>query len=979
MSDIFLKIVNMSISASWLVLAVLLLRLVLKKAPKWVNVLLWGFVAMRLMLPFSFESILSLIPSTETVSPQIMTDVTPEIFTGIEVIDNAVNPAISGSFAPAPLASANPLQIWIPVTAVIWLVGVAAMLLYATVSYFLLRRKVATAVLLRENVYQSENVTSPFVLGVIAPRIYLPFHMDEHSMSYVIAHEMAHIRRKDHWWKPLGYVLLSLYWFNPLLWLGYILLCRDIELACDEKVIGKMDNDAKADYTQALVSCSINRRSIAACPLAFGEVGVKQRVKSVMNYKKPGFWIILVAVILCIVVAVCFLTDPAVSVDEKLSIYIDGRIAEHFQNEKSGENACCVNWKVLGKEKNGDEITVYMWVLYQEYSLLNNQLHVETAVHIPTVITAEQCDSHGAYDLVEYWEPRDGAYLKGDIQEKFPWHLQHKALDSQRYIRQQREENEKMAWQYLMEQRENDPLVAVSGNNTVPLIRITSAAECADWVYWLTVSPAENSLTPFDILDKGQVRIGSFAVYDAQTMEPLHYDLPSGLEPQTGLFRYADPEKSYIVTVRLANDSEDVLYAFGAKFEANAAQYGVGADRKTVGIRYVYENGGFMGTFTVTLYEDGTFIYSEGSASSYFGTGTWKQEGDRITLTDDPLAGGGLVNGFQKKGNDLVYLAEGSTNFIYVKVKNGEKFRYAGSTEKENGMGVISVAEAVSAAILSENEGDRYVNVPSGAICVESHYTLDSETVSGTPTRGDVVPKEITTVYVQYVYKRYHYSGGSLEDIAGTATVAAITLTGNEETGYTVTDFWEPDHGSAFENQVREKFSAAAAEKALDPYADSLYANDLESKCRTKAERYVAEVSGKERLPVAWIYDPSNETADALRIEFDIPCTSFTVNCQNSTATNLERLDDKGMEERLGLKEYGAVFWSPSSAGGYAGESVLSFSLHNGEECLYEGTVTVIGSQLPNGSFLYVATMDCDGLTLESNPENIGAIIQKTK
>ena len=310
MSDLFLKVVNMSISASYLVLAVLLLRLVLKKAPKWISVLLWGIVAVRLICPFSIESMLSLIPTVETISPEIMMDRTPEISTGITAVDTVVNPIITESFTPEPMASVNPLQILIPVSANLWMLGIIVMLGYTAVSYFLLQRKVATAVRLKNNIYQSENVDSPFVLGIVKPRIYLPFRMGGENLAHVIAHEEAHIRRKDHWWKPLGFVLLALHWFNPLMWVGYILLCRDIELACDEKVIREMDNETKADYMQALVSCSVNRRMIAACPLAFGEVGVKERVKTMMNYKKPAFWIVIAAIALCIVVAVCFLTNP---------------------------------------------------------------------------------------------------------------------------------------------------------------------------------------------------------------------------------------------------------------------------------------------------------------------------------------------------------------------------------------------------------------------------------------------------------------------------------------------------------------------------------------------------------------------------------------------------------------------------------------------------------------------------------------------
>ena len=310
MSAFFLTIVNMSISASWLVLAVLLLRLLLKKAPKWITVLLWGIVAVKLICPFSAESVMSLIPSAETISPEIMTDGTPEIHSGIPVINSVMNPIISESFASDPAVSANPLQIWIPVLSFIWIAGIAGMLFYTTISCFRVKRKIDTAVLLRDNIFQSENVVSPFVFGIIKPKIYLPFHIDEKNAEYVIAHEQAHIRRKDHLWKPLGFLILALHWFNPLLWLGYILFCRDVEFACDEKVIRELNTEQKADYSQALLTCSVNKRMIAACPLAFGEADVKNRVKTVLNYKKPAFWIIVVGIIASAVVAVCFLTNP---------------------------------------------------------------------------------------------------------------------------------------------------------------------------------------------------------------------------------------------------------------------------------------------------------------------------------------------------------------------------------------------------------------------------------------------------------------------------------------------------------------------------------------------------------------------------------------------------------------------------------------------------------------------------------------------
>lgn len=310
MNELFLKIVNMSISASWLVLAVLLLRLVLKKAPKWINVLFWGIVAVRLICPFSFESALSLIPSAETIPLNIGMDTTPAINSGINAINNVVNPVISQSYTPMAGASVNPLQITISICEYIWIIGMIVLALYTAISYWCLHRKVDTAVFYKDNIFQSENVSSPFVLGIIKPKIYLSFKMDTTDLEHVVAHEQAHINRKDHWWKPLGFLLLTIHWFNPLMWLAYVLLCRDIELACDEKVIKELGNEQRADYTQALVACSVNRCMIAACPLAFGEVGVKERVKAVMNYKKPAFWVIILAVVACVGVAVCFLTNP---------------------------------------------------------------------------------------------------------------------------------------------------------------------------------------------------------------------------------------------------------------------------------------------------------------------------------------------------------------------------------------------------------------------------------------------------------------------------------------------------------------------------------------------------------------------------------------------------------------------------------------------------------------------------------------------
>ena len=492
MSAIFLKILNMSAAASWVAAAILLLRSCLKRAPKWVNVLLWGFVAVRLLLPFSIESMLSLLPRTEVIRPAV---------TNVPV-QTAAAPAIGTTAAAASGAAASPLSIW-TILAWVWLAGAAILLLYGAVSSLCLHRRVREAVRLRGNIYQSERIGSPFVLGTICPKIYLPYHMDSCGWQYVIAHEQAHLRRGDHLWKPLGFLLLTIHWFNPLMWLSYVLLCRDIELACDEKVIQDLECGQRADYMQALVSCSVSRRRIAACPLAFGEIGVKERVKSVMNYKKPTLWVTLLAAALCVVLAGCFLTDPADSKTEKpadavvsstepasdptdttpeqilpnaadtapeapaqpaapseseqapeqpteseatkdmlaaaeadkqkLDAAISKAILDYHADIAQDGQIHVESHVILQKDGFGAEkITVYLLVLQEAYSVDGETLTEESGSYVPTAITFAVSAS-GEYTLEEYWEPSDGSY-SDDIRAKFPADTADEALNDQAYI-----------------------------------------------------------------------------------------------------------------------------------------------------------------------------------------------------------------------------------------------------------------------------------------------------------------------------------------------------------------------------------------------------------------------------------------------------------------------------------------------------------------------------------------------------------------
>ena len=334
MAEIFQKALNMSIAAGWLILAVIALRLLLRRAPKRFRLLLWAVVGLRLALPWSIESALSLIPSAQTLPEGIMLERAPVLDTGISALNGAINPGFTAAFTPELGASANPLQVLLPIAAALWMLGAAAMLLWALVSWLRLRKRVREAVRLEENVYECE-IASPFVLGLFRPRIYLPFSLENGERELVLAHECAHITAGDHIIKPLGWLLLAAHWYNPLVWLAYALFCRDIELACDERVVRGLSLSDRADYSQALLDLSRPRGGVRACPLAFGESSVKGRVKSVLSYKKPVFWLVLLAVVVCVGAAVCFLTDPkeeAEPVDDGDGggVVISARLEENF-------------------------------------------------------------------------------------------------------------------------------------------------------------------------------------------------------------------------------------------------------------------------------------------------------------------------------------------------------------------------------------------------------------------------------------------------------------------------------------------------------------------------------------------------------------------------------------------------------------------------------------------------------------------------
>ena len=421
MNDIFQKFIEMSIAAGWMTLAVMILRVALKKMPRSIICIMWGLVGVRLLCPISFESILSLIPARRA----IYVDRTAPVQTAVPLMD-VIIPFDNLAQSAQGVQSAQNVWTWLPV--VIWLAGVTAMLTYLLISCLRVYSRVREAAYLRENILTCDGIGTCFILGVFRPRIYMDSRISAEDAELVIAHERAHLRRLDHVWKPLGFLILALHWFNPLVWLAYVLLCRDIELACDEKVIKQLGVDIKKPYSEALVNCSVPRKTIAACPLAFGEVGVKTRIKNVLNYKKPAFWIIIVSLVLLVAVAVCFLTDPLAPVEydfsgeisERQYKFVDKIIQRENVRRYSRARYRTYTYEVLGTAKQGNELTVYAIVTHGAYDLKDGQVTVEQVVCEPTVIRLE--DYVASYRTLEYITASGDAQAK-QVRKLFPEQL----------------------------------------------------------------------------------------------------------------------------------------------------------------------------------------------------------------------------------------------------------------------------------------------------------------------------------------------------------------------------------------------------------------------------------------------------------------------------------------------------------------------------------------------------------------------------
>ncbi len=980
MCEFFVTIVNMSISASWIVLAVLMLRLLLKKAPKWINVLLWGIVAVRLICPFSFESVLSLIPSSQTINPETALN-SPVIDSGVAIIDNAINPIVGeATISVQPEKDVNLFQFIMPYLAGVWLVGIAALLIYTLISFLRLKSKIGTAVLFRDNIYQSEAVVSPFVLGIIKPKIYLPFNMNDQDMDHVIAHEQAHIRRKDYLWKPLGFLILTLHWFNPLVWLGYILLCRDIELACDEKVVKELNAEQKADYSQALLNCSVNRRMIAACPLAFGEVGVKNRVKSVLNYKKPAFWIIAIAIVASIVVAVCFLTNPATNTLENIeflnfearrqntvSVLVSdgetytpvGAVNQDLLNElcsikiskneislNRGEDRDKTHTLVLQTAKN-IEPTIYSyvegWHIHFNSTFtsvwVNNGVKPTLSYRVINPQKAKQiyediANFAGAEKLTWTYQPMlsfTGHSFKGFLFDFDYTHIEASCtggefcsldVDGQPYGTKMRFENENTVYwtpkEAVIERIPQKSEVTLEiYNDETQVHKCSVVFECvsrdtasAVFEIYLKVPDGLQMVstdTAIKLVEQGSIsNVGgvdtTVNMVVTVDMDQLKSKFPNyfGLTTSKGLevYIWQMAEGSYscgLLPGKNLNYTQEELWnlhkssASLDEMRAIIADYMVNGNvsKSDIVIRaigmphssYAYTIDDEYRRKLNELFWSEIPIVENTKYSPIIDTATFDIDGDgkneQCSLSYGPTSGlftfilsvsengkleyYNIYNGLAGEmsfetttaGTKLHLVPQGESEPIdysfsvrngnIVLTANGENLAYWG----EQGINSAYAPKAISDlnTAIAEALSDKYQpEMPDGLIHIENYCLLASETVSGTPLKGNSGHKEITNVYLLVYYMKYSVNGGSLEEVEGDFVPTAITFAADENGEYTLEDYWTPESGADYEKDVRSKFPDSFATEALNT---EKYAGELIKENRRLANEALSEIKGQ--------------------------------------------------------------------------------------------------------------------------------------
>ena len=596
MSELFLAIFNTAVTAGWLVLAVLVARLLLKNAPGWAKCALWAIVGLRLIWPFELESIVSLVPSAQTLPPAELYDYTPEIHTGIYAVNSTINPVFTETFLSGPQNSVNPLQIVVMIASVLWIVGMVAMAGYALVSYLRLRRRVAVSMPAGEGVYLCDTISSPFILGLVKPKIYLPSNLPQEQWDAILSHERAHLARRDHWWKPLGFALLTIFWFHPLLWVAYILLCRDVELACDEKVIKSLTPEEKQTYSQILLQCSMPRKWITACPLAFGETSVKQRIKAVLHYKKPTLWIIIAALVICSVLALCFLTDPMDDLGQPRVATSEAISNKQYVYTKPGAGSAFY-------------INIYSDGTFQYYAGMYSS-------HI------------GLGD----WELKDGKlYLYDTTLTNSMTFVFAVGKDSLAYIAA-----ESHPFMYV-DVADGDLFRFQS--TIVPPEELITEADVSGKMYVYEKSNGSNYFITIE--EDGTFSYPDLYLSSALPFPETSWELKDGKlylthSSKTFVFRVERDALVYLAeesdAFQLVDVADGGRFVFYVEISVEDAKSFFPSDLIGKALIYEYESRGFMDRFTVWLNEDGSCTYHGSMLSSQMHTSTWHVEGDNLYI-----------------------------------------------------------------------------------------------------------------------------------------------------------------------------------------------------------------------------------------------------------------------------------------------------------------------------------------------------------
>lgn len=843
-TEAFFWVLNTSISASFLVGAIVVLRLILKKAPKAIFVVLWGLVALRLVCPFTLESALSLIPSAETIpTEQFSYQYEQHDDYNLAIVDNPIYPeAVTYTTGSVGSASFRSVDYYF-----VWLGGIGAMLIYTVISYIIVRRKVKISAPLRENIRLCDGIKTPFILGVFKPKIYIPSDMNESDTELVIAHEKAHIKRRDHLWKPLGFLLLSFHWFNPVMWVAYILLCRDIELACDEKVIKNLGAEIKKSYSEALLNCSVPRKMIAACPLAFGEVGVKQRIKSVLNYKKPAFWIIVITVIASVAVAVCFMTNPeASSIDEVWNgIFENNYRITVVSGEKSYN---------ISSQTAIDSTVDYLEEIKIGKAPINDSRSEERAADYK-IILYENKDNPEIYTVLNFNEELDEMWINDSVKPSKTYKVKNplrvrQIFDSatEKYL-SDGFGNTDVRWDYM-------PMLSFSGYYYFPIgidldydsVKVRcSAGELVDCdvaypeekpkgkelklekghnIYWCPVSGEEEAAAEatvelwiykdFKTIHEAVIKIVREDMTDAIWYASYAASMTSDSEivmvqEETGgkiiplsEFTQSQPAISYLSEENYEEAAKrfgtETIRFFDAQIFGEDIFVGCSYDKK-VGVAVFTKNGdgyklkdGIMQINFIEREKDVYFVpHTPSDGSSLYFVLSANSELARINFTGDyeknilvNHSPAFIVVDMTEEFNNRIPAGDnGSTEFTFSYEFYDRMGNLLGDAVRPT-VTIDPLTEAIKKAVISHHKDVK----PGGLFCCVSVYYFDVKEFSATPVEGGT-HKRGCTADTLIRYAEFSLDGGMLKEVSGYSTPMRFNFEIDRNGGYTLTEFSE--------------------------------------------------------------------------------------------------------------------------------------------------------------------------------------------